>query len=291
MPVNAQNFIDGIAVQKLKHTGVNQTPRLIVIHYSVTDTVAQAVSALNGASPPLGYHIFIAKDGTPFQTRPFTQSAAHPGLSNWKSEGGLTGGASVSRGSIGICLMNNGFGFAPGLAPAKIAKAKLIYNPDDSSMQEWERFTPEQIATCTRLVKDIIATYAIREVVGHQDIAIMGKFDPGPLFDLKALNDLIAGPKPLGLETKVKAGTSAELRKGPGAGAPSLGTLAAGTKLHIRSVAYGPSSQALSKIPSRKRYLTAWASVDTDGSNTHAGFVHMRNLTKTPLDPALAAKL
>ncbi len=56
------HFVDGLAKKTLVHVGTNQTPKLVVIHYSVTDTVAQAVSALNAAKH--GYHILIEKDGT-----------------------------------------------------------------------------------------------------------------------------------------------------------------------------------------------------------------------------------
>lgn len=121
------NLIDGITMQPLVHVGANQTPSLLAIHYSVTDTVAQAVAALNDRG--LSYHILIAKDGKAVQTRPFTKTAAHPGLSNCKEQSDVTHSASASCGSIGICLTNKGF--AHGSAPH--AAGKLIYNPDDPS--------------------------------------------------------------------------------------------------------------------------------------------------------------
>ena len=117
------HFIDGLSQRTLKHVGTNQTPKLLVIHYSVTDTVNQAVAALDAAK--LGYHILIEKDGKAFQTRPFTQSAAHPGLSNWKAQDGVTLDASVSRGSVGICLMNKGFDHKT--SPHKAGKLTLTY--------------------------------------------------------------------------------------------------------------------------------------------------------------------
>jgi len=279
------HFIDGLAKKKLKHVGANQTPTLLVIHYSVTNTVAQAVSALNAAG--LSYHILIEKDGTAFQTRRFTETALHPGLSNWKAQKDLGLGASLSRGSVGICLMNKGFAFDQGVASAP---GKLIYNPNDGSMQRWEKYPAAQIKACRKIAEDIIATYPITEVVGHHDIAIMGKFDPGPLFDLAALNALTATPKPLGFRTQVKG--SPTLRREPNDTSEAVRTLANGHVVHIRSVVYGPRKQCIQPNPSsRKRYLTRWASVDIDGSNKHAGFVNMKHLKATPLTPALAAHL
>ena len=260
----------------------------LVIHYSVTNTVAQAVSALNAAG--LSYHILIEKDGTAFQTRRFTETALHPGLSNWKAQKDLGLGASLSRGSIGICLMNKGFAFDQGVASAP---GKLIYNPNDGSMQRWEKYPASQIKACRKIAEDIIATYPITEVTGHHDIAIMGKFDPGPLFDFAALNGLITKPKPLGFRTKVRSSDgSLTLRREANDASEAVRKLSNGHVVHIRSVAYGPRKQCIQpNPPSRKRYLTRWASVDIDGSNTHAGFVNMKHLEATPLTRDLAAHL
>ncbi|WP_442582661.1 N-acetylmuramoyl-L-alanine amidase [Mesorhizobium sp. ASY16-5R] len=282
------NFITGLPKKTLIHVGANQTPKLLVIHYSVTNTVAQAVAALNAAR--LSYHILIEKNGDAFQTRRFTESALHPGLSNWKAGSGVTLGASVARGSIGICLMNKGFAFDPGVPNGP---GKLIYNPDDASMQRWEKYPAAQIASVRGIAKDIIATYPIAEVVGHHDIAIMGKFDPGPLFDLDELNAMLPNPPELGFRTTVQSpdGTL-NLRRSPNSTSPILRTLGNGATVHIRSIAYGAKADCIHPTPgSKKRYLTRWASVDVDGSNRHAGFVHMGNLASTPLDPSLAAFL
>ena len=284
------NFIDGLPIQKLKHVGTTQTPRLLVIHYSVTNTVSEAVTALNGP-PALGYHILIAKDGRAFQTRKFTEHAAHPGRSNWKPEGGLTMASTLQRGSIGICMMNKGFAGDPGV-PKKAAK--LIYNPDDPSMQKWEVYPAAQIKACMDIAREILGAYPISEVVGHHDIAINGKFDPGPLFDFAPLNALAPSPKPLGFETKVKSGTGTlSVRRLPNASATEVAALPSGTKIHIRTVVYtGKKADSLDpSTETNKRYLTRWASVDIDGSDKHAGFVNMKFLTKTPLSAALAANL
>lgn len=288
MPI-VNDFVQGISKKTLNHVGSKQDPTLLVIHYSVTNTVAQAVSALNDRG--LSYHVLIEKDGTAFQTRPFTQTALHPGLSNWKAASGIDFGASVMKGSIGICLMNMGFDVR-GVPGAKRAAGKLIYNPNDGSMQTWEKFPAAQVAKCTAIAKDIIGKYPITDVVGHHDVAIMGKFDPGPLFDLSALDALVTRQKPLGFETKVSSSTPLNLREEASMSGKVLATLPKGTKLHIRSIVYGSKAKSIDPNTSKRaRYLTPWASVDVDGSNRHAGFVHMGSLAKTPLVPALAAKL
>lgn len=282
------HWIDGLAIKKLKHNGANQTPRLIVIHYSVTNTVDEAVAALNaeGAS----YHILIAKSGEAFQTRRLTQTAAHPGLSNWKPLGNIGLGSSVQVGSVGICLMNKGFAFD---AASPHAPGKLIYNPDDPSMQQWENYPAAQVGACRKVVRAILDTYEISEVVGHHDIAIMGKFDPGPLFDVAGLNALISSQPRLGFPTKVASPDGkASLRQGPSVDSPIIAELNNGQAVHIRSIAYGPRRACIDpNPPTRKRYLTRWASVGLDNADRHAGFVNMKLLAATPLSPALAAHL
>ena len=283
------HWIDGLATKTLRHNGANQTPRLAVIHYSVTNTVAEAIAALDAQRA--SYHILIEKSGEAFQTRRFTETAAHPGLSNWKPLGGVGLGSSVQLGSVGICLMNKGYAFDAG---APHGPGQLIYNPDDAAMQQWERYPAAQASACRKIVRDIIDAYDIEEVVGHHDVAIMGKFDPGPLFDVAGLNALIARQPRLGFETEVAApdGTL-NLRQRPSTDSPVLAELRNGRTVHVRSIAYGPRETCIdpNATPRRKRYLTRWASIGLDSADRHAGFVNMKYLAATPLSPALAALL
>ncbi|MGR9079522.1 N-acetylmuramoyl-L-alanine amidase (plasmid) [Rhizobium leguminosarum] len=290
MSIN-NHFVSGLGRKTLLHKGRSQLPRLIVIHYSVTNTVAEAVMALNHEK--LSYHILIEKDGTAFQTRGFNETAAHPGLSNWKSEKDIGLGNSVAQGSVGICLMNKGYAYDKTLPQSASAPGKLIYNPNDQSMQRWEKYPQAQMDACHKIASDVITAYPITEVVGHHDVAIMGKFDPGPLFDFSPLNALLPSPKPLGLKTTVNSNDGfLNLREEPDAQSKVLQKLANGASVHVRSVTYGPREACIQPSPAkRKRYLTAWASVSFGDDNQHAGFVHMGGLKSTPLTPALAAFL
>ncbi len=286
MPVNG-HYIDGIAKLSLVHKGANQTPVLVVIHYSVTNTVAEAVKVLNARK--LSYHVLIEKNGKAFQTRPFTKTARHPGLSNWKPEANLRLGSSISRNSVGICLMNKGYAVDQG-APKHAGK--LIYNPDDASMQTWEVYPKAQIERCREIVQDLLDAYPVADVVGHHDIAILGKFDPGPLFDLEELKALVKQKKTLGFRTRVRAGRKLKLLLEPKKNGKVLGELQAGATVHIRSVAYGNRAACIQPSPPNKaRYLTRWASVDLSGSDKHDGFVDMAGLVSTPLEPELAKHL
>jgi N-acetylmuramoyl-L-alanine amidase len=281
------HWITGLARQPLVHKGTTQTPRLVVLHYSVTDTIDEAVRVLNRAG--LGYHILIGKDGRAVQTRPLTETAAHPGLSNWKRTEGVTLDSSVQRGSVGICLMNTGFAHGP--RPS--APGQLIYRPADPAMQSWEVYPPAQIAAARAIAAEVIGAYPVWDVVGHHDVAINGKFDPGPLFDLDPLRALVTEPRSLGLKTRVRTGIDfLNLRPTIGTDNEPLQRLAPGTRLWVRSIAYnGRAGCVMPNPPSKKRYLSKWASVGLDGSDRHAGFVHLSGLEETPLAPSLAGFL
>ncbi|MCV9936867.1 N-acetylmuramoyl-L-alanine amidase [Boseaceae bacterium BT-24-1] len=285
-------WIAGIKKQPLLHEGGQQpNPKLVVIHYSVTDTVADAVAALN--QQKLSYHILIGKDGKACQTRPFTTTAAHPGRSNWKRVKNVRSVSTEQVGSIGICLMN--MGYAHGARPH--ADGRLVYNPNDQSMKTWETYPAAQIQTCNSIVADIISTYPIGDAVGHHDVAIMGKFDPGPLFDFAPLLALLPSKPGLGLQTTVHApGGAISLREDRRGNGKIITKLPHGRKIHVRSVAYGPPAMSLDGVPDnagnrKKRWLTAWASVAIGEDDRHDGYVHMKGLADSPLHPDLKDKL
>lgn len=95
----------------------------------------------------------------------------------------------------------------------------------------------------------------------------------------------------LGLETKVRSPDGElNLRDRPGTSGRVVKVLRNGDVLHIRAVTYTSASRGLVR-PDSGRALTGWASVDIDASNTHAGFVYMGYLTRTPLAPAYAERL
>jgi N-acetylmuramoyl-L-alanine amidase len=303
----ANDRLDFATPLPLNHVGRDFEPWRIVLHYSAGSTRQSAVNALNGNN--LSYHVLIDRDGKAFQTRPFTKHAAHAGRSNWKSAGGIANGSSLNHDSIGICFINLGqFGFfkdgvwfhgfdrqthkfiKPSIADAEANKATLIYTPARAT--HWSPYEPAQIETCDRILKDLIATYHIEEIVGHHDIAIGDKPDPGPLCPLEDWRVNLKMRGSLGLQSEVNsADGTLNLRDRPG-GSDSkvVATLRNGDVVHIRAVTYTSASRGLVP-PSSGRALSAWASVDIDGTNKHAGFVHMKFLTRNPLAPEFQTAL
>ena len=295
------NFAKSI---KLNASARDFEPWRIVLHYTAGTTLSGAKNTLNKRG--LGYHVLIDVDGTPYQSRPFTKTVAHAGRSNWKAAGGIANGSSLNGDAIGICFVNlgqlahfhnekwyyertgNKF-IPPSVADADATKAALIYTP--RRVTHWTPYQPEQLTTCERILGELVAEYHIEEIVGHHDIAIDEKPDPGPLCPLEEFRKQFKKQGILGLKSIVKSADGAlNLRDRPSSVGQLLATLHNGDEVHIRAVTYTSPSRGL--IPaSHGRTLTAWASVDVDGSNKHAGFVHMAHLTKTPLAPEYQARL
>ena len=279
-------------------------PTRIVLHYSGGSTLNSAIATLKARK--LSYNVLIDLDGSYHQARPFTQQSSHAGRSNWKAESGLVNGSSLNGSAIGISMINlgrlayligtkwfydkkNGQGVPPSIEDAKANRHALIYAPQ--AITHWTPYEPKQLDACRALVEAILARYpSITEIVGHHDIAIDDKPDPGPLWPLEEWRVALGKQGGLGLASKVKSADGVNLRERPNAEGKLIRNLPKDTVLHIRSVPYAGPRKGLVDGGSG-RALTGWASVDIDGSNTHAGFVSMKFLTKTPLAASYAAQL
>jgi N-acetylmuramoyl-L-alanine amidase len=303
--ITAEHFIEGAARLDLGQAKRPIAPTRIVLHYSGGSTLASAVATLRARK--LSYHVLIDVDGSYHQARTFDRPSSHAGRSNWKAQGGLTNASSLNPTSIGISMINLGrfdylvdgrwyYGFAggrglpPSIDDAAANKHALLYQP--ARPVHWSPYDPRQLDACQALVEAIVARYpTITELVGHHDIAIDDKPDPGPLWPLEPWRVALGLQGGLGLEARVNAPDgSVNLRDRPGIEGRILRRLVNGAAVHIRSVPYtGPRRGLVDG--GNGRALSGWASVDIDRSNTHAGFIYMKYLTKTPLAPAYAARL
>jgi N-acetylmuramoyl-L-alanine amidase len=284
-------------------------PKRIVLHYSAGSTLKSAVDTLRGKG--FAYHVLIDVDGQPYQTRPFTIKAAHAGRSNWKETAGLTNGNSLNDDGIGISFINLGkhayfnkgfwyYGYdkkakkylAPKVADANATKAALVYTP--GRVTHWAPFEKSQFDTCKDILTTLIGQYEdISEIMGHHDIAIDEKPDPGPLMPMDDWRKEFEKEGTLGFETEVASpdGTLT-LRDRPNVDdGKKIDVLKNGQKVHIRAIPYSSRKQNAIIDDGGPRFLTPWASIDIDGSNSHAGFVLLKYLKDSPLAPAYKKKL
>lgn len=106
-------------------------------------------------------HYVIEENGQIHHLVPDNKRAWHAGVSYWRGE------ADINSASIGVEIVNPGFDFG------------------------YREFPSEQIAAVIKLCKELMAKYDISpaSVIGHSDIAITRKIDPGHLFPWQALAD------------------------------------------------------------------------------------------------------
>lgn len=132
------------------------SPQYIILHFTVIEEHEEACAFLCDPEREVSAHYVLAKSGYLIQLVDEKDRAWHAGRSFWKNEDDLN-----SR-SIGIEIVNNG------AMPFKEA--------------QYQRLIP--------LIADISARWDIppQNVLGHSDIAINRKFDPGPWFDWPRLD-------------------------------------------------------------------------------------------------------
>jgi len=295
--------IMGAASVALSDTGNPMIPTRIVLHYSAGSTLAGAIATLRQRH--LSYHVLIDTDGSLHQTRALNRTARHAGRSNWKAAGGLTNRSSLNSHSIAVSLINlGGFGYfsggrwwwgpprdgGPSIADHAANKRASIYRP--GRPMHWTPYPQVQVRAARDVVAALVAAYpSVTEIVGHDDIAIADKPDPGPLLPVATWRQEVGREGPSGLAARVASpdGTL-RLRDLPSTDGVQIGLLRNGDQVHIRSVAYAGSSRGLVN-GGGQRALSAWASVCVDGKNRHSGFVHMRFLSATPLSDAYEAVL
>ena len=285
-------------------TGSIINPTRIVLHYTAVSSLSGAVSALKSAG--LSYNISINKNRSFHQARAFNRRAGHAGRSNWKEQSDVSHRTTLNADSIGISLVNLGmFGFfkagkwwhgfksgnikPPSIRDAKANKLSSIYAPDRTP--HWEPYTKRQILSCEKLLNHYPQ---IEESIGHDDIAIGGKSDPGPALPVEQWRQKFGKQGGLGLAAKVNSpdGTL-NLRDRPiHLNGKIIGELNQDNKVDIQTVTYASRSNSAVLIRSSKgRTLTGWASADIDGSNKHAGFVYMGFLDRNPFKREFSNKL
>ena len=130
-------------------------PELIVIHYTGMDSTAQALDRLCAPEHEVSAHYLISRCGTIYRLVEEEKRAWHAGVGAWQ------GRSDVNSRSLGIELANDG------------------RTP----------FSARQMSALEALLKELVRRWSIPAsgILGHSDMAVGRKFDPGPKFDWKGL--------------------------------------------------------------------------------------------------------
>ncbi len=260
----------------LPHSSSSLTPNYIAAHYTAGTSVNGSISHLRSVG--LSYHVIIDRDGSMTQCAPFNKRAGHAGVSNWK---GLSG---LNNHSIGICMANRGYvtRFANGsyglvdthntpignfLTEDQVVRAEH-FNGAETNLY-WEKYSTAQLNAFSEVCEVLIQTYTgIKDLIGHDEIAMGRKSDPGPAFPFADFYPIFAnrnndlGP----LKTVQSSDGFLTVRRGMSGNFKSLGQLQNGTKVHIRSEGY--------KYVTNNAVLNNWVSISRQGTMEHIGFVN-----------------
>ncbi|MDA9167828.1 N-acetylmuramoyl-L-alanine amidase [Candidatus Pelagibacter sp.] len=134
--------------------------KFIIFHYTGMKSESKALSRLIDIQSEVSSHYFIKNNGEIIKLVPDLYIAWHAGKSCWKNH------KSLNQNSIGIEITNPGHDHG------------------------YKKFTQKQITSLLKLSRFLIKKYKInpRNILGHSDIAVQRKKDPGEKFPWEYLS-------------------------------------------------------------------------------------------------------
>jgi len=134
--------------------------KFIVFHYTGMKSESDSLNRLIGIQSEVSCHYLIKNNGEIIKIVPDLYIAWHAGKSSWKNY------KSLNQNSIGIEITNPGHEHG------------------------YKKFTQKQITSLLKLSKFLIKKYKIspKNILGHSDIAVLRKKDPGEKFPWEYLS-------------------------------------------------------------------------------------------------------
>lgn len=237
----------GVVYKESRNTsGIRIKPIFLVMHFTATVKPGVATNWLTNPASKVSAHIVLGRDGKIEQLLPFTTTGWHVGASSHAGYNGL------NSHSIGIEIENYGHAYigkkgAVARDPrdfsdsSEFAKAsnwiEAVHRLETRRMY-WERYTAAQLDALDKIVPVLVEHYKIREVIGHDDVAVPQgrKVDPGPAFPLDRYRAMTEHMNANSLGTYVVVADDLNMRGGPGTEFKIVGTLARGDGVKVLSV-------------------------------------------------------
>ncbi len=172
------------------------SPVFLVFHYTVLDYASTIRSFSSNGPRKASAHLIVSRKGEVTQMIDFNRRAWHAGTSSWN------GLQDINTYSIGVEVEN--FGYLHQKADGSFVSDNNISVPPDQVIQAqhknpachakfWQQYTPEQLDACKELAIALTDHYALKDIVGHDDIAPDRKVDPGPAFPLERIRTAVSG--------------------------------------------------------------------------------------------------
>lgn len=164
----------------------------IVLHYTAGSNGLSSAKYLARSDVKASAHLVIDRSGKIYQLVPFDTIAWHAGKSQHNDRKNL------NKYSIGIEFDNSGkLSHAGGKYYTwfnKLIPRNQVYihkKASNGNISYWHQYTPEQIQVGLQIVHLLIQQYKIQHILGHNQIAINRKFDPGPAFPMLKFQELL----------------------------------------------------------------------------------------------------
>ena len=164
----------------------------IVIHYTAGSSAISTVNYLISEYTPVSAHLVIARDGKIYQLVDFNTQAWHAGKCQF------LGKTDLNACSIGIKLDNAGLlhehneryyaWFGKRIPNDEVIR---LVNPLTGFHAWWHTYTDNQLSILKEVCKVLAGTYRLKRILGHSEISLTGKIDPGPAFPLAEFKKLI----------------------------------------------------------------------------------------------------
>ncbi|MEE9275600.1 MAG: N-acetylmuramoyl-L-alanine amidase [bacterium] len=185
---------EGVSHRETPNRGGIITPRYLVFHYTAARSAESAVEWLCRPEARASAHLVVSREGGVVQLAPFDVRTWHAGRSRWRGEAGL------NRCTIGVELDNAGrlnraggrylSWFQAEYPGEEVLRAR---HKNEGAAAFWHTYTEVQIGRALELARLLARTYALEDILGHEDIAPGRKSDPGPAFPLDSIRAAALG--------------------------------------------------------------------------------------------------
>lgn len=160
-----------------RYHAANQDSRIqyLVVHYTQIDD-AQSLDELTRADSGVSAHYLLSREESQGRVTLYplvaeSQRAWHAGRSHWQ------GAQALNSASVGLEIVNQGYETSDGELPL--------------DQHRWQPYTEAQFHAVGALLQTLSNRYRIdpTRIVGHSDISVARKVDPGPRFPWRRLHD------------------------------------------------------------------------------------------------------
>src|SRR6218665_1506786 len=189
----------------------------LVMHYTGSTSEKGSINWFLNREAQASAHLLIDTDGSITQFAPFNIVTWHAGISEWN---GLKG---LNKYAIGIELVNAGRLIRSGDLWISPLDKKAIPDGDviiathrnESASAGWQVYTDTQLQVAAEIAALLVRTYALKDVVGNDEIAPHRKSAPGPAFPMASFRARAMGRKTTTPTTFVTT-TTVNIRSGAG---------------------------------------------------------------------------